>query len=116
MTDVLLRLGAIGTGVLLHQFGGVGSLLAGQFLDLVGLGVNDILSVLNLGINDFAVVDIDKRTKVGDGDSDQRQTPQRKDLDKPVGKEGSGEGLYIRQIQYPVNFLIILWSILQQCG
>lgn len=93
VSNVLLCLGAVGTRILLHQAGSVSSLLASDVLDLVGLRVDDLLSILNVTIDDLAVADVDERAQVGDSHADQRQAPERKDLDKPVGEECSGEGL-----------------------
>ena len=66
-----------------------------QVLQLVGLRVDDGLDFLNTSINDLTVVHIDERTDVGNGDGDQRQSPEGEELDQPVGIQGSKKGLQI---------------------
>jgi hypothetical protein len=67
--------------------------LFSKVLQLVGLGVNHPMDILDLSINDFAVVNVDERAQIGDGDSNQRQPPQWEELDQPVGSKGGREGL-----------------------
>ena len=44
-------------------------------------------------IDNFVVVHVDKGTKVRDGDSNQRQAPEWKELDQPVGVQSGKESL-----------------------
>lgn len=89
-----MSLGAVVVGILLHQSGGTGSLLVGEFLGMVGLGVHKLLDLGNLLIDEFAVADVDQGSKVSDGCAEQGEAPDRNNLDEPVGKEGSNESLF----------------------
>lgn len=93
MTNVLLSLGAVVTDVLLHETGGMMGTLLSKVLQLVGLGVDHPMDILDLSINDFAVFNVDERPEIGDGDSNQRQSPEWEELDQPVGSKGGREGL-----------------------
>lgn len=94
VANILVSLGAVVIGILLHQSGGTGSLLVGEFLGMVGLGVDKLLNLGNLLIDKFAIADVDQRSKVSDGCTDQGEAPDRDNLDEPVGKEGSNESLF----------------------
>jgi hypothetical protein len=74
---------------------------------MVGLGVDKLLDLGNLLIDDFTVTYVDQGPKVSDGCADQGKTPDRDNLDEPVGKEGSKESLllsvnvYSASLQFP---------------
>lgn len=93
MADVLLGLGAVVSDILLHQAGSVRGVLAGEILQLVGLGADDGLGIANLLVNDLAVADVDKRSEVGDIESNQSQSPERNETDEPVPSEGRNKSL-----------------------
>jgi hypothetical protein len=95
VANVLVGLGAVVVGILLHQSGGTGSLLVGEFLSMVGLGVDKLLDLGNLLIDDFTVADVDQRSEVSDGCAEQGKAPDRDNLDEPVGKEGRNESLFL---------------------
>lgn len=108
VANVLVSLGAVVVGILLHQSGGTGSLLVGKFLSMVGLGVDKLLDLGNLLIDDFTIANVDQGSKVSDGCAEQGKTPDRDNLDEPVGKEGSNESLLLsvdlfHQSPIPVN-------------
>ncbi len=67
--------------------------MSGQILDLGSLRVDDIRGLLDLLIDDLLVVDIDQRYKVEDRGGDERETPQRNELDEPVADDGRSESL-----------------------
>jgi hypothetical protein len=52
---------------------------------MVGLGVDKLLNLGNLLIDDFTVANVDQRSKVSDGCTEQGEAPDRDDLDEPVG-------------------------------
>lgn len=95
VANVLVGLGAVVVGILLHQSGGTSSLLVGEFLSMVGLGVDKLLDLGNLLIDDFTVANVNQGSKVSDGCAEQGKTPDRDNLDEPVGKEGSNESLLL---------------------
>lgn len=93
VANVLVSLGAVVVGILLHQSGGTSSLLVGEFLGMGCLGVDELLNLSNLIINNFAVAKVDQGSKVSNGCAEQSEAPDRDDLDEPVGEEGSNESL-----------------------
>ena len=54
-----------------------------------------MVSLFKLSVNDLLVLDVDKRTKVGNRRSDQSQTPKRNELDQEIGNQRCKKGLRI---------------------
>jgi hypothetical protein len=78
---------------LLQGTGGVGGTFAGEILELVGLGADNLLKVGDLLVDDFTVADVHERSEVGNGHGDNSETPERNETDEPVASEGSSESL-----------------------
>lgn len=51
--------------------------------------------MLKLGINHLLVLDVDERSEIGDGGSDQSQAPEGNELDEEVRDQGREEGLSV---------------------
>jgi hypothetical protein len=93
LADRLLGLGGVLLGEALNGLGSVTSVLVGEALELGSLLVGNVVTLLELGVNDLLVLEVDKRTKVGDDGCDQGQSPERNELDEEVRDQGSKEGL-----------------------
>lgn len=106
--DVLLGLGAVLANVLLHQAGGLGSTLASQILQLVGLGIDNLLEVADLLINDLAVADVDQRGEVSGGDGDHSEAPEGNEADQPVTGKSSSESLYPSVSGFKSDWLLVV--------
>lgn len=70
-------------------------MLSGQILDLICLVADDFSCMLKLGVDDFLVFDIDQWAQEDDAGEEERQAPERKELDQVVGQEGGEEGLEV---------------------
>jgi hypothetical protein len=93
LADRLLSLGGVLLGEALDSLGSVTSVLVGEALELGGLLVGNVVTLLELSVNDLLVLEVDKRTKVGDDGCNQGQSPERNELDEEVRDQGSKEGL-----------------------
>ena len=58
-----------------------------------------MVSLLKLSINDFLVLDVNKRTEVGSGRSDQSQAPQWDELDQEIGDQRRKESLRMIRVK-----------------
>jgi hypothetical protein len=93
VVDRVLCLGGVSLGVALDSLCGVSGVLGTEVLDLCRLLVGNVVALLKLGVNDLLVLDVDERTQVGNNGGDERQAPQRDELDEEVGDERSKESL-----------------------
>jgi hypothetical protein len=93
VVDRVLCLGGVSLGVALDSLRGVSGVLGTEVLDLCRLLVGNVVALLKLGVNDLLVLDVDERTQVGNNGGDERQAPQRDELDEEVGDERSKESL-----------------------
>ena len=93
LVEGLLGLCSVLLGVALESLGGVASVLRSEIPQLVSLLVGQVVALLQLGINDLLVLDVDEGTEVSNDSGDQGQAPQRDKLDQEVGEEGGEEGL-----------------------
>lgn len=76
----------------------VGRSLFDQVLQLIGMGVDDRLGFFDVSVDHFTMVHVGERAEVSNGDDDQRQAPERKEFDQPVGIQSTEEGLQNCQI------------------
>lgn len=76
-----------------HQTLSMRGVVTSLLLQLVCLVVENLLSVLDMSVNKLAVGNVDKREQVNNTRCDQRQSPQREELDEEIGDEGSDECL-----------------------
>jgi hypothetical protein len=93
-TNHLLSLGCIFSCILLCGLGGSGSMVAGEFLDLLGLGVDDVGCVLDVVVNQLLVRLVDERGEEDDRGGDQGEAPEWDDLDQVVREESANKGLF----------------------
>ena len=92
-TEHRLGLGGVVTHVLLGQLSGMGSVLASDLAELVGLGIKDVGRLPQLLVDELLVRGVDQRHSEEGGGSNQSKTPVWDDLDEPVGKEGADTDL-----------------------
>lgn len=105
---------AIVTNALLDQARCMGGALVSKVLQLISLLVESLLGVLDLGIDGFAVVDVDERTEIGNGNGEQRQSPEWEEPDEPVGSKRSRERLLFPQVRKEeVNLSPIKYHIVE---
>jgi hypothetical protein len=93
VVDRVLCLGSVSLGVALDCLRGISGVLGTEVLDLCRLLVGNVVALLKLGVNDLLVLDVDERTQVGNNGGDERQAPERDELDEEVGDQRSEEGL-----------------------
>jgi len=67
--------------------------MAGELLDLLGLGVDHIGSVLEVVVDELLVCLVDKRGEEEDRGGEQGKAPEWNDLDQVVGEESSNKSL-----------------------
>lgn len=92
-TDHLLGLGGVVTGVLLGDLSGIGSVLAGNAAQLLGLRVDHIRSVLQVVVDKLLVGGVDERSKECDGRGNESKSPVGNNLDQVVRQESSSGNL-----------------------
>lgn len=68
-------------------------MVAGELLDLLGLGVDDVGCVLDVVVDELLVRLVDERGEEDDRGTDQGEAPEWDDLDEVVGEESANEGL-----------------------
>lgn len=95
LVDGLLCLVRILSSVVLEGLGSVTSVLGSKIADLRSLLSSQGAGPVELSIDDILVLDVDKRSEVGDGGSDQGKAPKRDEFDEEVGDEGRKESLAI---------------------
>lgn len=57
-------------------------------------GILHVVSLLELRIDNLLVLDVDQRSKVRNGRSNQSQAPKRDEFDQEVGNQGRKESLW----------------------
>ena len=95
LVDGALCLLGVLSSIVLEGLGSVAGMLSCKILDLIGLLARQSASMVELCVNHFLVLDINQRTEIGDGSSDQAQAPKRNKLDEEVRDEGCKEGLKV---------------------
>jgi hypothetical protein len=73
-------------------------MVAGELLDLLGLGVDDVGCVLDVVVDELLVRLVDERGEEDDRGGDQGEAPEWDDLDQVVGEESANEGLVFDQL------------------
>jgi hypothetical protein len=91
--DGLGRLRRVLLSVSLNSLGCISGVLRGKIPELRSLLVGDVVALVELTINGVLVLDVDERAQVSNGSGNQRQAPERNELDEEVRDEGSKEGL-----------------------
>ena len=94
LADHVLSLGSVVTDVLLGDLGGLGSVLAGNAAQLLGLRVNHIRGLLQVVVNQLLVGGVNERGKEGDGGCDESQAPVGNNLDQVVREECRESNLF----------------------
>lgn len=80
---------------MLCGLGGSCSGVASELLDLLRLLVHNLGNVIDLFIDEALVGLVDKRSEKENAGGDERQTPQRNNLNQIVGEESTEEGLLL---------------------
>lgn len=93
LVDSLLGLCGCLLCVALDSLDSVPGMLVSKFLDLLSLLVGNAVALLNLGIDGLLVLNVDEGTEEGEGSGDQGQAPERNELDEEVGDQGCEESL-----------------------
>ena len=76
-----------------HEARSMRGVVTSLLLQLVCLVVENLLPILDMSVDKLAVGNVDKRGKVNNTRCNQRQTPQREELDEKIEDKGSGECL-----------------------
>ena len=93
MVDVGGGLVAVIAEALGDELLGMRRVLAGLFLELVGVIIQDLAAVFDVRVDQFSIGDVDERAEVDDGCGDQSQTPDWEEFNQPVRDESCAEGL-----------------------
>ena len=107
VTNVALSLSGVIPSILLHSLAIATRMMSGQILHLLGLGIGELGCVREMVVDELLVGLVDQRREVDHGRSDERKTPERRELDEPVrdegGKESGNRGGDVLGEEYPLE-------------